>query len=110
MAAAAPLHFYGPREGGRKGGSEWLVLVHIYCATAVMVTRWGMVAWALLLSSGFHPDLIFGRDALRCCVAIAIPFCCLITSAIFFAPFGGKIDAFSYRQKQKASHLRTDGG
>ena len=70
------------REGGREGGSEWLVFVHIYCATAVMVTGWARAwpplerpewAWALLSSpllsspADFIPISFLG-DALRCYV------------------------------------------
>ena len=45
------------REGER-GPS---VFVHIYCATAVMVTGWAAARMGTGLpeSGGFHPDLIF---------------------------------------------------
>ena len=95
-----PLRFYGPREGER-GRS---VFVHIYCATAVMVTGWAAAAARMgtgerafqrerRISSRSH---FFGRCSppLLCCSSSLFPLpftgCESDNADIFFAPLPAK--------------------
>ena len=93
------------------------MFVHIYCATAVMVTGWACDGHGP--SSGFSSRSHFWEMPFLFCYVRRFA-CCAITlllsdNADIFFSSRGKIDAFSYRRKQKAfpiygqSDKRTDG-
>ena len=96
------------RERGRS------VFVHIYCATAVMVTGWAAAAAArmgtgLPESGGFHPDLIFWEmlSSAVMLLLVAAIVASRITPIFFCSSFPGeKLMLSPYgRNKRPSFHL-----